>query len=86
MVSGDLLLLWIMGLRPFTVYNVSVFANTSEGAGPAETTSFTTLQAGEESCVIITCHKARAIVVIALAIVYVIGFMCGSIVYIEYHE
>ena len=46
-VPGDTVDTMIVELCPFTNYTVSVFANTSEGAGPAESTVFTTLEAGE---------------------------------------
>ena len=42
----DMVFVVITGLRPFTNYSVEVFANTSVGAGPADTASFMTLQSG----------------------------------------
>ena len=46
-VTNETLFLMLSELRPFTDYNVSVFASTAEGAGPEDTLTFTTLQDGE---------------------------------------
>ena len=44
--DGDEMSKQLENLRPFTEYNVSVLASTVEGAGPANSTLFTTDEKG----------------------------------------
>lgn len=49
-VGGNARSKFITGLRPFTDYTVSVLASTAVGEGPANTTEFTTDEAGGFAC------------------------------------